>query len=105
MRQSLYGDLANLVATVCDVSVLVCHKRLVSAERGRLDSAPLRNNEPEVVQMTDEQAASLRHARFGELPPRVLPEDLVEETETDHQPPDVPVPDPPPGSFTAGSGV
>jgi hypothetical protein len=59
----------------------------------------------DAVRITDEQAASLRHVRFGELPPRVLPEDLVEETETDPQPPDVPVPDPPPGSFTAGSGV
>jgi hypothetical protein len=32
---------------------------------------------------TDEDAAFLRHVRFGELPPRVRPEDLVETTETE----------------------
>jgi len=32
---------------------------------------------------TDEELAFLRHARFGELPERVLPEDYVELTETE----------------------
>jgi hypothetical protein len=35
------------------------------------------------VRFTDEDAAFLRHVRFGELPSRVRPEDWVEETETD----------------------
>jgi hypothetical protein len=38
------------------------------------------------VVFTDEEAAFLRHARFGELPPRVLPEELVELHETDPRP-------------------
>lgn len=38
---------------------------------------------------TDEEAAFLRHARFGELPPRVRPEDMVEIVESDARP-DVP---------------
>ncbi|GIF46044.1 hypothetical protein DFJ67_6308 [Asanoa ferruginea] len=37
----------------------------------------------EHVVFSDEEAAFLRHVRFGELPPRVLPEDLVELHETD----------------------
>jgi hypothetical protein len=37
----------------------------------------------EPIQFTDEEVAFLRHARFGELPARVLPEDRVELTETD----------------------
>jgi hypothetical protein len=36
-----------------------------------------------VVRFSDEDAAFLRHLRFGELPPRVRPEDQVEETEAD----------------------
>lgn len=32
---------------------------------------------------TDEEYAFLRHVRFGELPPRVRPEDRVELTETE----------------------
>lgn len=32
---------------------------------------------------TDEELAFLRHARFGEPPPRVKPEDYVELVETD----------------------
>jgi hypothetical protein len=32
---------------------------------------------------TDEELAFLRHVRFGELPPRVKPEDYVELQETD----------------------
>jgi hypothetical protein len=43
----------------------------------------------EHVVFSDEEAAFLRHVRFGELPPRVLPEDLVELHETD-SPPDRP---------------
>ncbi|AIJ26045.1 hypothetical protein AMETH_5953 [Amycolatopsis methanolica 239] len=38
---------------------------------------------------TDEELAFLRFARFGELPPRVLPDDLVEVVETEQ--PDLPV--------------
>jgi hypothetical protein len=37
----------------------------------------------EQERFTDEELAFLRHARFGELPPRVRPEDLVELVETD----------------------
>ena len=36
-----------------------------------------------VVRCSDEDAAFLRHARFGELPYHVRPDDWVEETETD----------------------
>ena len=36
-----------------------------------------------VVRISDEDAALLRHIRFGELPSRIRPEDWVEETETD----------------------
>jgi hypothetical protein len=32
---------------------------------------------------TDEEAAFLRHVRFGELPPPIRPEDRVELTETE----------------------
>lgn len=32
---------------------------------------------------TDAELAFLRHVRFGELPPRVLPEEYVELAETD----------------------
>jgi len=32
---------------------------------------------------TDQELAFLRHARFGELPDRVRPEDIVESVETD----------------------
>jgi len=35
------------------------------------------------VTFTDEQAAFLRHVRFGELPARVQPEERVETVETD----------------------
>jgi len=38
---------------------------------------------------TDEELAFLRHARFGELPERVRPEEYVELTEAD-APPEVP---------------
>ncbi len=34
---------------------------------------------------TDEELAFLRHVRFGEVPPRVEPEDYVELQETDPQ--------------------
>jgi hypothetical protein len=41
---------------------------------------------------TDEEYAFLRHIRFGELPARVAPEDLVEAVETDprHEEPEQP---------------
>jgi hypothetical protein len=32
---------------------------------------------------TDEEYAFLRHVRFGELPPRVAPDELLEVVETD----------------------
>ncbi|MEV6375718.1 hypothetical protein D7147_11305 [Micromonospora musae] len=38
------------------------------------------NEEP---RFTDDECAFLRHARFGELPPAVRPEDRIELTETD----------------------
>jgi len=34
-------------------------------------------------QFTDEEAAFLRHVRFGELPPRVLPSEIVQLVETE----------------------
>jgi hypothetical protein len=42
---------------------------------------------------TDEELTSLRHRRFGRLPARVRPEDLVEteETEVAHQEPGQPM--------------
>ena len=43
-------------------------------------------DEDERVVFTDEEAAFLRHARFGELPARVRPDDLVELQETDPRP-------------------
>ncbi|GIF76774.1 hypothetical protein Asi02nite_62920 [Asanoa siamensis] len=43
-------------------------------------------DDDERVVFTDEEAAFLRHVRFGELPPRVLPDELVELHETDHRP-------------------
>jgi hypothetical protein len=36
-------------------------------------------------QFTDEEHAFLRHVRFGELPGRILPEDMVESQETEPQ--------------------
>ncbi|GII78510.1 hypothetical protein Sru01_34920 [Sphaerisporangium rufum] len=38
---------------------------------------------------TDEEYAFLRYVRFGTLPPRVLPAEMVEEVDTDSRP-DVP---------------
>jgi hypothetical protein len=43
---------------------------------------------------TDEEAAFLRHVRFGALPPRVPNEDLIEGTETEARR-DAPAPEPP----------
>jgi hypothetical protein len=37
----------------------------------------------EPVLFTDEEAAFLRHLRFGELPPRARPDERVELRETD----------------------
>jgi hypothetical protein len=36
-----------------------------------------------VEQFSDEELAFLRHVRFGELPPRVRPDDRVELVETE----------------------
>ena len=41
---------------------------------------------PMAERFTDEEMAFLRFARFGELPPRVLPTDLVALNETDPAP-------------------
>jgi hypothetical protein len=41
-------------------------------------------DEPEL--RTEEQVAQVRQARFGHLPARVRPEDLVESEDTDHRP-------------------
>ncbi|HTF10340.1 MAG TPA: hypothetical protein VK659_19405 [Asanoa sp.] len=43
-------------------------------------------DDDEHVVFSDEEAAFLRHVRFGELPPRVLPEELVELHEIDPPP-------------------
>ncbi|MFI5834062.1 hypothetical protein ACIA5A_10340 [Micromonospora sp. NPDC051300] len=39
-----------------------------------------------VESFTDDEYAFLRHVRFGELPPRVSPEERSESTETDTRP-------------------
>ncbi|WBB76459.1 hypothetical protein O7602_13385 [Micromonospora sp. WMMD1128] len=39
-----------------------------------------------VESFTDEEYAFLRHVRFGELPPRVRPEERAASTETDSRP-------------------
>jgi hypothetical protein len=36
-----------------------------------------------VAQFSDDEAARRRHAKYGRLPPRIRPEDWVEEVETD----------------------
>lgn len=38
---------------------------------------------PSRIEFTDEEAAFLRHVRFGELPARIRPTDFVELTESD----------------------
>jgi hypothetical protein len=45
----------------------------------------MRMNEDQTAQrrLMDEEAAFWRHVRFGELPPRVRPEELVELNEAD----------------------
>ncbi|SFP04667.1 hypothetical protein SAMN05421810_101798 [Amycolatopsis arida] len=49
----------------------------------------MEHQEPERVErFTDEELAFLRFARFGELPPRVLPQEMAEVTETER--PDLP---------------
>jgi hypothetical protein len=50
---------------------------------------------PHREQFSDEELAFLRHVHFGELPPRVSPEDRVELTETEPRR-DVPEPEPTP---------
>lgn len=40
---------------------------------------------PMDTSFSDEELAFLRHARFGELPGRVLPEDYTEAAETEPQ--------------------
>jgi hypothetical protein len=47
------------------------------------DEEPTALADNERIRFTDEEFAFLRHARFGELPPRVGPEDMVELVETD----------------------
>jgi hypothetical protein len=37
------------------------------------------------AEFTDDELAFLRHVRFGELPPRVVPEAMVELTETEER--------------------
>ena len=39
---------------------------------------------------TDEEHAFLRHVRFGQLPERILPEDMVEAQETEPDKPMMP---------------
>lgn len=52
---------------------------------------------------TDEEFAFLRHARFGELPDRIRPEDAVPTTETDPRR-DRPEPDPYPEQLLPSHG-
>ena len=56
-------------------------------------------------QFTDEEYAFLRRARFGELPARVAPEDLVEMAETDAPNEDPPEPVLRPDWYLAGGAV
>ncbi|WP_214412229.1 hypothetical protein [Sphaerisporangium fuscum] len=49
---------------------------------------------PETERFTDEEYAFLRFARFGQLPPRVLPSEMVEEVKSDGPQHEI-VPDPP----------
>jgi hypothetical protein len=44
---------------------------------------PMADDHEAPVRFTDEEAAFLRHVRFGELPARVLPEEWVALVETD----------------------
>jgi hypothetical protein len=57
------------------------------------------------IRFTDEEAAFLRHVRFGELPDRVLPAEWVELTETEPRR-DIPEPagDPAPWGFRMSAG-
>lgn len=48
-----------------------------------MDGPPHNPGMTESERFTDEEYAFLRHVRFGELPPRVRPEDRVEFTETE----------------------
>jgi hypothetical protein len=52
---------------------------------------PMTEDRDAPIRFTDEEAAFLRHVRFGELPARARPEELVELVETDPARPD---PDP-----------
>jgi hypothetical protein len=47
------------------------------------EEEPMIEDDAPVVRISDEEAALLRHIRFGELPSRTRPDDWVEETETD----------------------
>ena len=51
----------------------------------------VREDRESTESLTDDEAEFLRHVRFGELPPRVRPEERVELLETD-VPQDVPEP-------------
>lgn len=44
------------------------------------------NPEHESERFSDDELSFLRHARFGELPPRVLPDERVELRETEPAP-------------------
>jgi hypothetical protein len=45
-------------------------------------------SDDERITFTDEEVAFLRHVRFGELPPRVLPDDRIESVESEARPSD-----------------
>ena len=45
--------------------------------------ASMIENDASAVRFSDEDLVFLRRVRFGELPPRIRPQDWVEETETD----------------------
>jgi hypothetical protein len=48
-----------------------------------VDEEPIPLADEKRIRFTDEEYAFLRHVRFGELPPRVKPEDMVALVETE----------------------
>jgi hypothetical protein len=48
-----------------------------------IEEVPMAEDHEPVIRFTDEEAAFLRHVRFGELPARVRPTELIELVETE----------------------
>jgi hypothetical protein len=57
----------------------------MTEDRAARDGEPGDRPSDEAIEFTDAEYAFLRHARFGELPPRIRPEDRIELVETDPQ--------------------